>query len=79
LETISRDDLWQVQTPHSFKYSILKEAHKKARETDFYSTDESSLVEWNGHPVSIIAGESNNIKITTSADLELSRLLYQKV
>lgn len=78
LETISRDDLWQVQTPQSFNYSILKEAHQKARENEFYSTDDSSLVEWHGHPVSIILGESNNIKITTNADLELSRLLYQK-
>jgi len=78
LETISRNNLWQVQTPQSFRYSVLKEAHIKARENDFYSTDESSLVEWNGHPVSIIPGESNNIKITTNADLELSRLLYQE-
>jgi 2-C-methyl-D-erythritol 4-phosphate cytidylyltransferase len=79
LETISRDHLWQVQTPQTFKHSILKEAHEKARETDFYSTDESSLVEWNGHPVNIIQGEYSNIKITTNDDLELSQFLYQKV
>ena len=79
LETIPRDRLWQVQTPQTFKYSILREAHEKARETDFYSTDESALVEWNGHPVKIILGEYSNIKITSTVDLELSRLLYQEV
>ena len=79
IETIPRDHLWQVQTPQSFRYSVLKEAHEKAKETGFYSTDESSLVEWNGHPVNIILGEYSNIKITTTVDLELSLLLYQKV
>ena len=78
-ETIPRDQLWLVQTPQTFKYSILKEAHEKARKIDYYSTDESSLVEWNQHPVYVIPGEFSNIKITTMADLELSRLLYQKV
>jgi 2-C-methyl-D-erythritol 4-phosphate cytidylyltransferase len=77
LETIPRKHLWQVQTPQAFNYSILMEAHEKARDANFYSTDESALVEWSGHPVKIIPGEHRNIKITTSADLELSRLLYQ--
>jgi len=79
IETIPRDQLWQVQTPQTFKYSVLKEAHERARMMTYYSTDESALVEWNGHPVSVIPGEFKNIKITTTADLELARLLYQKV
>ena len=77
LETISREDLWQIQTPQTFSYSILMEAHKKARKEKYYSTDESGLVEWCGHPVKIISGEDQNIKITTAADLELCRLYYQ--
>jgi 2-C-methyl-D-erythritol 4-phosphate cytidylyltransferase len=78
IETIPRDNLWQVQTPQSFRYSVLKEAHEKAKKIGFYSTDDSSIVEWNGHPVNIIIGEYSNIKITTKGDLELSLLLYQK-
>ena len=78
METIPRDNLWQVQTPQAFKYSLLKESHEKARVMNYYSTDEAALVEWNGHPVTVIPGEFNNIKITTTADLELARLLYQK-
>jgi len=78
IETIPRDYLWQVQTPQSFRYSVLKEAHEKAKKTGFYSTDDSSLVEWSGHPVNIILGEYSNIKITTTIDYELSMLLYQK-
>jgi 2-C-methyl-D-erythritol 4-phosphate cytidylyltransferase len=76
-ETISRKDLWQVQTPQTFQYEILMDAHEKARKENYYSTDESALVEWNGHPVTITPGEHQNIKITTSADLELCRYYYQ--
>jgi len=77
LETIPREHLWQVQTPQAFKYTVLMEAHEKARDVNFYSTDESALVEWSKHPVKIILGENQNIKVTTSADLELCRLYYK--
>jgi 2-C-methyl-D-erythritol 4-phosphate cytidylyltransferase len=77
LETIPREHLWQVQTPQAFRYSVLMSAHEKARGENFYSTDESALVEWSGHPVSIVPGEHQNIKITTAADLEICRLYYK--
>jgi 2-C-methyl-D-erythritol 4-phosphate cytidylyltransferase len=76
LETIPRKDLWQIQTPQSFRYDILMDAHEKAKRANYYSTDESALVEWSGHRVTIIPGEPQNIKITTRADLELSMLYY---
>lgn len=72
-ETIPRENLWQVQTPQTFKYSLLMQAHEKARKANFYSTDESALVEWSGHQVTVIPGEPHNIKITTSDDLNLCR------
>jgi 2-C-methyl-D-erythritol 4-phosphate cytidylyltransferase len=55
------------------------DAHEKARKKNFYTTDESALVEWSGHTVSIIPGETQNIKITTPADLDLCRLYYRVV
>ena len=75
-ETIPRENLWQVQTPQTFRYSILMQAHEKARKANFYSTDESAIVEWCGHQVTVIPGEPHNIKITTPADLDLGRLYY---
>jgi 2-C-methyl-D-erythritol 4-phosphate cytidylyltransferase len=78
-KTISRENLWLVQTPQAFQYSILMDAHEKARKKNFYSTDESALVEWSGHTVSIIPGETQNIKITTPADLDLCRLYYKDI
>jgi 2-C-methyl-D-erythritol 4-phosphate cytidylyltransferase len=77
-ETLPRSQLWQAQTPQSFKYSILNEAHKKARLANYYSTDESALVEWAGYPVKVVRGEYSNLKITTAEDLTLARLLYEE-
>jgi 2-C-methyl-D-erythritol 4-phosphate cytidylyltransferase len=78
IETLPRDQLWQVQTPQSFKYSILRDAHEKAYKNNFYSTDESALVEWFGFPVKVILGAYTNIKITTEEDIKLARLFYQE-
>jgi len=78
IKTLPRDLLWQIQTPQSFKYSILKKAHEQAKAADFYSTDESALVEWIGYPVRVIRGEYTNIKLTNMEDLELVRTIIRK-
>lgn len=78
IETLPRQNLWQIQTPQSFKYDILKDAHEKARAENYYSTDEAALVERYGYQVKIIRGDYSNIKITTEEDLSMVRALYQK-
>jgi 2-C-methyl-D-erythritol 4-phosphate cytidylyltransferase len=77
IETVSRSDLWHAQTPQTFQYSILLQAHKKAKAENFYATDEAALVEHLGHPVSIIKGDYKNIKITTVEDLEIVRMFIK--
>lgn len=74
-ETLSRSDLWHAQTPQTFKYSIIFQAHQKAKADKFYGTDEASLVERMGYPVSIIKGDYNNIKITTVEDLKIVQMI----
>jgi 2-C-methyl-D-erythritol 4-phosphate cytidylyltransferase len=78
IKTIPRDLLWQIQTPQSFRYSIIKKAHEQAKAADFYSTDESALVEWIGYPVRIVRGDYANIKLTNMEDLELARTIFRK-
>jgi 2-C-methyl-D-erythritol 4-phosphate cytidylyltransferase len=77
IETVFRSNLWHAQTPQTFKYSILFQAHKIAQLDNFYGTDESALVERMGHPVSIIRGDYSNIKITTVEDLEIVHMLMK--
>ena len=75
-ETIDRDKLWAVQTPQSFKTSIIRRAFDKANADGGKYTDEASAVEALGEPVHLIATPFHNIKITTPDDMQTaSRLL----
>lgn len=78
-ETPNREKLWSVQTPQGFKYETLFEAEKIANEQNFYSTDESALVEkfFPNQKIAIIEGSYSNIKITSPEDLALAEKLLQ--
>ncbi|WLR55059.1 2-C-methyl-D-erythritol 4-phosphate cytidylyltransferase [Mesobacillus subterraneus] len=77
-ETVERSSLWSVQTPQAFRASVLLEAHNKAMREQFIGTDESSLVERIPHPVSIIEGDYDNIKLTTPEDLYFAEAILRK-
>jgi len=76
--TVDRTALWLVQTPQAFKAKILLKAFEKARADKFYSTDEAALVERLGVKARIVDGSYDNIKITTTEDLELGALILQR-
>jgi 2-C-methyl-D-erythritol 4-phosphate cytidylyltransferase len=76
-QTLDREKLFRIQTPQGFTYGILKHALDKAREDNFYGTDEASLVERTGKRVAIVAGEPKNIKITTREDLKIAEALLE--
>lgn len=67
--TPDRSTLWQAQTPQSFRFSVILDAHQSAEEAGFIGTDDSSLVERRGGKVRIVPGDYRNIKITTPEDL----------
>ncbi|MCR1898709.1 2-C-methyl-D-erythritol 4-phosphate cytidylyltransferase [Irregularibacter muris] len=67
--TPKRDVLWSVQTPQTFTYDLLMEAHQKALQEGFIGTDDGMLVERLGYPIKMIKGQYDNIKITTPEDL----------
>jgi 2-C-methyl-D-erythritol 4-phosphate cytidylyltransferase len=71
--TVDRSALWAVQTPQAFQAPILREAHEKARRDNFLGTDESMLVERLGHPVTVVPGLPDNVKITTPDDLRRAK------
>ncbi|MBI3086192.1 MAG: 2-C-methyl-D-erythritol 4-phosphate cytidylyltransferase [candidate division NC10 bacterium] len=72
LETPDRGRLWAAQTPQVFRTALLREAHARALRDGLRSTDDSALVERLGHPVRLVPGSPENLKITTSADLALA-------
>ena len=76
-KTVSRDALWQAQTPQITKIGKLKKAIEHALENNVTITDEASALEYMGETVRVVIGRSDNIKITYPDDLELARLILQ--
>ncbi len=74
-ETVSRDGLWQAQTPQVFRRELLMEAYAKRGEGP--ATDEASLVEQLGHPVRVVPGWPMNLKITTQDDFQMAGALLE--
>ena len=62
-----------VQTPQTFKLSLLKKAYSLPYTTSF--TDDASVVEAYGVKVVLTDGNRENIKITTSFDLKVAEIL----
>lgn len=68
-----RSKVVAVQTPQMFWSELLKEAYGQAYDLSF--TDDASVAEKNGIPLSFIQGERQNIKITTPGDMALAEAL----
>jgi len=78
LATPPREELYAIQTPQAFHSEILRSALDKARAAGFLGTDESSVARWAGHPVYVVEGSSDNIKITRPLDLAIAEILISK-
>ncbi|MCU4336520.1 2-C-methyl-D-erythritol 4-phosphate cytidylyltransferase [Acinetobacter dispersus] len=76
-KTVSREFLWQAQTPQVAKLGLLKNAIKAALADQVTITDEASALEHANELVQVVQGRSDNIKITYADDLELARLILQ--
>ena len=69
-----RDHYWRGQTPQSFEYELILRAHEATMRKNV--TDDCSLVLEMGHPVGIVQGSEENIKITTEVDLAFAQILF---
>ncbi|WP_026565498.1 2-C-methyl-D-erythritol 4-phosphate cytidylyltransferase [Bacillus sp. UNC41MFS5] len=78
VETVERSSLWAVQTPQAFRISLLKEAYEKAEKDSYLGTDDASLVERLGHPIAMVEGDYDNIKLTTPEDIYFAEAILEK-
>jgi len=69
VRTPPRETLWVAQTPQGFRRELILDAHRRARQEGFVGTDDALLVERMGHRVVVVEDCSENLKITTPADL----------
>ncbi|MGV8145227.1 MAG: 2-C-methyl-D-erythritol 4-phosphate cytidylyltransferase [Alkaliphilus sp.] len=89
-KTLNRSELWAIQTPQSFQYSVLMKAYIEYMITQFEKTDyekqkadklpadDASLVEQIGIKVNVIKGDYENIKITTPEDIIIANEILRK-
>ena len=74
-----RKKMYNTQTPQSFKFKIIWDAHQKGRgENDSTATDDVSLVIQNGGKVKFVEGGYSNMKITNKNDYEIARYYADK-
>lgn len=74
--TPPRAQLWAVQTPQVFAFSLIYQAHRaQTAQTEF--TDDAALLESLGKPVAIFPGSYTNLKITTQEDLLIAKALLE--
>ncbi|MDF2503725.1 2-C-methyl-D-erythritol 4-phosphate cytidylyltransferase [Clostridium sp.] len=69
--TLDRDKLFCVQTPQSFKLSLIIDAHKSILNKNISATDDTMVAEMCGYDVFLYEGSYINIKMTTPDDLLL--------
>jgi len=69
--TISREGLYQIQTPQAFCLGPILEAHNDAMITSYQATDDAMLFERMNWPVEIVQGSRLSLKITYPDDLAL--------
>ena len=74
-ESVDRSRIWGVQTPQMFLSEDLKAAYSQGYDLSF--TDDASVARKYGLPLSYIAGERFNIKLTTPEDLVLAEAILR--
>ncbi len=70
-----RKTLLRGQTPQTFSYPLILQAHQQAR---IQATDDCSLVLALAKPVHIVPGDESNMKITSDLDLYLAEQLFRR-
>lgn len=78
-QTPDRRKVWQIQTPQTFAYDLIKEAYEKllAEEPDGITDDAMVVETMTNHKVKLIEGSYRNIKITTPEDLDVAAIFCE--
>ncbi|MBL9086600.1 MAG: 2-C-methyl-D-erythritol 4-phosphate cytidylyltransferase [Planctomycetia bacterium] len=73
VETLDREALRTVQTPQAARAALLRRALDLAEQRGTVATDEVALLVAAGIPVTAVAGDPDNVKLTVPADLTFAR------
>jgi 2-C-methyl-D-erythritol 4-phosphate cytidylyltransferase len=74
---IDRSQLRIIQTPQTFKASLIKKAFEQ--DYDELFTDEATVLESTGYQVHLVEGSKSNIKITSPEDMLTAEAIFQQL
>lgn len=78
ISTLDRQQIRLAQTPQTFSLDLIMNAHRLARQRGFSATDDASIAEFAGETVTVVAGDPDNIKITTPKDLLIANAILAR-
>jgi 2-C-methyl-D-erythritol 4-phosphate cytidylyltransferase len=76
--TVDRQGMWSAQTPQLFPLQQLLQSLSAALTFGTPPTDEAQAMERSGHPVVLVAGSADNIKITRPEDLAIAEAILSR-
>ena len=71
VDTIEHEGLWRAQTPQGYRYQQILAAHQTM--VGEVLTDDSTVAARAGLEIALVMGSENNMKITTTDDLDRAR------
>ena len=78
-ECIIRSSLVKLQAPQAFPYEIIKKCHEKAIADGLTNvTNDAILITHYGYKMHLVRGDFNNIKVTTTEDWLLAKVILGK-
>ncbi len=78
VETLQREEVWNIQTPQAFWTDRLRDVHARAVAEGFQATDDAQLVEHYGGRVIVVEGHPDAFKVTKPADVKLADQLAER-
>ena len=72
-ESVSRENLWIMETPQIFSRALIKQAYQQVASGDAQITDEVSALQLLGQGTTLVESAQPNPKITVQADLDALR------
>lgn len=78
-ESLSRENLWIMETPQAFRFDMLADAYNLIKERDIQVTDEVSAVEAIGIATKLVENQRPNPKVTVSGDLPLAEAVLDSL
>ncbi len=74
---LDRSRLWSVQTPQTFRVTVIRQALAAVREKGMQVTDDTAACELIGQPVQLVESATPNPKITLPGDVPYVEMLLR--